>query len=117
LRKLINTEAWAKDNYTQLVNSIQEYVDRHQTDTTWMVSRLQMYWKTKSLEAPVCCRIRTRHHFRTPFREAYKEFYLLKGKNSIRINNQTYTGEKINQAGVPVFRFILPRIAYSTIEL
>lgn len=31
----------------QLKEHVDPYVDRHQTDPEWIVSRLQMYWKTK----------------------------------------------------------------------
>ncbi|NBA88443.1 hypothetical protein GVN16_21900 [Emticicia sp. CRIBPO] len=32
----------------KLKNEVEELVDRHRTDPQWIVSRLQMYWKTKS---------------------------------------------------------------------
>jgi len=31
-------------------NNVDNYVTKHQSDSTWMVSRLQMYWKTKSTD-------------------------------------------------------------------
>lgn len=46
--KLISTEDWAANTFEQAKKSIDNYVTRHQTDSTWMVSRLQMFWKTKS---------------------------------------------------------------------
>ena len=49
-QKLIESEAWAKNIYDQSKKSIEEYVNRHQTDSTWIVSRLMMFWKTKSTE-------------------------------------------------------------------
>ncbi|WPV02139.1 heparinase II/III family protein [Mucilaginibacter sp. cycad4] len=45
LTKLIESEAWAKTTYQNIDNEIKPYVERHQTDSTWIVSRLQMYWK------------------------------------------------------------------------
>lgn len=50
VQKLIASETWAKDIYAESKKSIDEYVDRHQTDSTWIVSRLMMFWKTKSTE-------------------------------------------------------------------
>jgi hypothetical protein len=49
-QKLIAAEVWAKNIYNQAKQSIEQYVDRHQSDSTWIVSRLQMYWKTKSTD-------------------------------------------------------------------
>ncbi len=46
LKQLLEKEQWAKDLYGKLKSSIEPYVARHQTDPTWIVSRLQMYWKT-----------------------------------------------------------------------
>lgn len=46
LKKLLAKEQWAKDLYSKLQKGIEPYVVRHQTDPTWIVSRLQMYWKT-----------------------------------------------------------------------
>ena len=40
----------AQQAFNQLKAGIDPYVTRHQTDSIWMVSRLQMYWKTKSIE-------------------------------------------------------------------
>ena len=45
LKNLISKEQWAKDLYAKLHKDIDPYVERHQTDPTWIVSRLQMYWK------------------------------------------------------------------------
>ena len=49
-QKLIASGTWAKNSYDQSKKSIDEYVIRHQTDSTWIVSRLMMFWKTKSTE-------------------------------------------------------------------
>jgi hypothetical protein len=45
LRKLMSREAWAKETYETIKKRIDPYVLRHETDSTWIVSRLQMYWK------------------------------------------------------------------------
>jgi hypothetical protein len=50
IQKLISTEAKAKEIYEQARKSIDDYVNRHQTDSTWIVSRLMMYWKIKSTD-------------------------------------------------------------------
>ena len=54
-KKLIASEdpistGWATKIYDQSKKAIEEYVNRHQTDSTWMVSRLMMFWKTKSTD-------------------------------------------------------------------
>ncbi|WP_430931291.1 hypothetical protein [Saccharicrinis sp. 156] len=41
----IENEEWAKMSWQNLKKSIDGYVDRHQTDPEWIVSRLAMYWK------------------------------------------------------------------------
>ncbi|VXB01632.1 heparinase II/III family protein [Maribacter litoralis] len=48
LQKTIKKEAWAKDVLLGLHEKVDEHVERHVSDPEWMVSRLQMYWKTKS---------------------------------------------------------------------
>lgn len=48
LQKTIKKEAWAQDVLQGLHNKIDAHVKRHKTDPEWMVSRLQMYWKTKA---------------------------------------------------------------------
>lgn len=50
LQSLIGSAGWARTAFEQSKKNIEEYVNRHQTDSTWMVSRLQMYWKTKSTD-------------------------------------------------------------------
>src|SRR3989337_4361596 len=50
IEKLICTQARAKEIYEQSKKNIDEYVNRHQSDSTWIVSRLMMYWKTKSTD-------------------------------------------------------------------
>lgn len=41
----IANEAWARKSWEALLEEINPYVDRHQTDPEWIVSRLAMYWK------------------------------------------------------------------------
>lgn len=48
LEKTIKNEAWAQDVLQGIHNKIDEHVERHVSDPEWMVSRLQMYWKTRS---------------------------------------------------------------------
>src|SRR5690242_20555492 len=50
LQQLINGTGWAGTSWEQAKKNIDEYVTRHQTDSTWIVSRLQMYWKTRSTD-------------------------------------------------------------------
>ena len=50
LQTLIGSAGWANASFEQSKKKIEEYVNRHQTDSTWIVSRLQMYWKTKSTD-------------------------------------------------------------------
>ena len=44
--KIANVE-WATNVYNSIKESVNEHVDRHVEDPEWMVSRLQMHWKTK----------------------------------------------------------------------
>jgi hypothetical protein len=46
LKKKIKENAWAETIYKDVVQSVQSYVDRHVDDPEWIVSRLQMHWKT-----------------------------------------------------------------------
>ncbi|ANW95377.1 hypothetical protein AXE80_03370 [Wenyingzhuangia fucanilytica] len=48
LEKTIKKEPWAQEVLQGIHNKIDEHVNRHTTDSEWIVSRLQMYWKTKS---------------------------------------------------------------------
>ncbi|MCJ8164284.1 hypothetical protein MKJ04_05470 [Pontibacter sp. E15-1] len=48
LQKTINKEKWAQEVLSGIHDRIDEHVARHVTDPEWMVSRLQMYWKTKA---------------------------------------------------------------------
>jgi len=49
-QKLIAGEEGAAKIYNDAKKNIEEYVNCHQLDSTWIVSRLQMYWKTKSTD-------------------------------------------------------------------
>lgn len=53
LEETIRNEAWAKEVLTGLHEHIDEHVNRHVDDPEWMVSRLQMYWKTKATKVYV----------------------------------------------------------------
>ncbi|WP_159023908.1 heparinase II/III family protein [Formosa sp. L2A11] len=48
LEKTIKKEDWAQDVLAGIHERIDTHVTRHETDPEWMVSRLMMYWKTKS---------------------------------------------------------------------
>ncbi|MFI3281968.1 MAG: hypothetical protein SNG10_00380 [Rikenellaceae bacterium] len=41
----IETQEWAKVSFAKIVDGLEPYVVRHQTDPEWIVSRLSMYWK------------------------------------------------------------------------
>ena len=44
--KKLQTVDWAKQSFDLIKSGVDPYVDRHQTDPEWIVSRLQMYWDT-----------------------------------------------------------------------
>ncbi len=46
LKRIDNSEK-VKSFITELTKELDPYVNRHQADPEWIVSRLQMYWKTK----------------------------------------------------------------------
>lgn len=50
INETLRTDEVARMAFNQMKAGIDPYVTRHQTDSTWIVSRLQMYWKTKSSE-------------------------------------------------------------------
>jgi hypothetical protein len=50
LQQLIGSTEWARTSWEQVKKNLDGYVDRHQTDSTWIVSRLQMYWKSKATD-------------------------------------------------------------------
>jgi hypothetical protein len=45
LNTLIKQEDWAEKTFNQIRADADANVSRYQTDSTWMASRLQMYWK------------------------------------------------------------------------
>lgn len=45
LNSLIKTEDWATQAFGRIRTDVDAYVSRCQTDSSWMISRLQMYWK------------------------------------------------------------------------
>ncbi len=47
LQAKIENNEWAASIYQSICDSVDPYVDRHADDPEWMVSRLQMHWKTK----------------------------------------------------------------------
>ncbi|QXP57528.1 heparinase II/III family protein [Cellulophaga sp. HaHa_2_95] len=48
LQKTLKKEAWANEVLAGIHKRIDTHVERHVDDPEWMVSRLQMYWKTKA---------------------------------------------------------------------
>ncbi|MCG9792852.1 hypothetical protein [Flavobacterium algicola] len=48
LQKTIKQEAWAQEVLKGLHKYVDKHVERHVTDKEWIVSRLQMFWKTKA---------------------------------------------------------------------
>ena len=42
----LQTVDWAKQSFEMIKSGVDPYVDRHQTDPDWILSRLQMYWDT-----------------------------------------------------------------------
>lgn len=50
LQKQIKDEDWAGEVLQGIIGRIDKYVNRHITDSTWMPSRLMMYWKTNATQ-------------------------------------------------------------------
>lgn len=50
IKAAIASEEVARDAFNRLKTGIDQYVTRHQADSSWIVSRLQLYWKTKSTD-------------------------------------------------------------------
>lgn len=46
VKLLIQKEAWAKEVFEKIKTRTDRYANQHITDPNWLVSRLQMYWKT-----------------------------------------------------------------------
>jgi hypothetical protein len=42
----LNKTEWARSSYEVIKDGVEKYVDRHQTDPEWIISRMQMYWDT-----------------------------------------------------------------------
>lgn len=45
LLQKIKNEDWAQSSWNKILEEINPYVNRHKTDSEWIVSRLAMYWK------------------------------------------------------------------------
>ncbi|QDA61655.1 heparinase II/III domain-containing protein [Hymenobacter jejuensis] len=50
LRQRLTTQEEARHIFESIRAKVDPYVVRHQSDPQWIVSRLQMYWKTKATE-------------------------------------------------------------------
>ncbi|WP_308993891.1 hypothetical protein QLS71_012150 [Mariniflexile litorale] len=50
VKKIVENEKWASQIIDKTKNRLAKYVDFYEKDPTWLVSRLQMYWKTKSTQ-------------------------------------------------------------------
>lgn len=48
LEKLVEKEKWASEIIDKTKDRLAKYISFYEKDPTWLVSRLQMYWKTKS---------------------------------------------------------------------
>lgn len=48
LENTIQQEKWAKDVLKNIHKRIDPHVEQHESDREWMLSRLQMYWKSKA---------------------------------------------------------------------
>jgi len=46
VKLLIKKELWAKEVFDKIKTRTDKYADQHINDPNWLVSRLQMYWKT-----------------------------------------------------------------------
>jgi len=50
LQKQVKEEAWAKEVLQGILDRIDPYVEKTQTQPDWMLSRLMMYWKSKATQ-------------------------------------------------------------------
>lgn len=41
----IEKEPWANEAFGNIVNRVEKYVDIHEKDKNWIISRMAMYWK------------------------------------------------------------------------
>ncbi|HEX9601065.1 MAG TPA: hypothetical protein VF985_06220, partial [Mariniflexile sp.] len=48
VKQLVNKEVWASQIIEETKKRLETYVNFYKKDNTWLVSRLQMYWKSKS---------------------------------------------------------------------
>ena len=45
IKQKISDQTWAKEAFERIKHKIDPYVERHQSEPEWIVSRLAMYWK------------------------------------------------------------------------
>ncbi|AOZ97980.1 heparinase II/III domain-containing protein [Flavobacterium commune] len=50
VKELVQKEDWAAAIITKTKNNLAPYITHYKTDKSWLVSRLQMYWKTKATQ-------------------------------------------------------------------
>lgn len=50
VKQLANEKLWAQDIIDKTKKKLDPYVELYKKDKTWLASRLQMYWKTKSTQ-------------------------------------------------------------------
>ncbi|MFD0991111.1 hypothetical protein ACFQ1R_13465 [Mariniflexile jejuense] len=48
VKKLVENEKWASQIINNTKNRLVKYIEFYEKDKTWLVSRLQMYWKSRS---------------------------------------------------------------------
>ncbi|MXN90765.1 hypothetical protein GR160_05955 [Flavobacterium sp. Sd200] len=48
VKQLCSTEPWAAEIVAKTKKNTDKYLEYYKKDSTWLLSRLQMYWKTKS---------------------------------------------------------------------
>ena len=41
----IEKDPWANEAFGNIVNRVEKYVDIHEKDKSWIISRMAMYWK------------------------------------------------------------------------
>lgn len=45
VQQKVKNEPWAKEAFAAIRSQVERYVDRHQTNPEWIISRMAMYWK------------------------------------------------------------------------
>ncbi|WP_439334863.1 heparinase II/III domain-containing protein [Thalassobellus sediminis] len=50
VKKLVENKKWAYQIINKTKNRLEKYINLIEKDSTWLVSRLQMYWNTKSTQ-------------------------------------------------------------------